>query len=219
MHELGQFLSSARNGAGSTPLTSFLSLFACEPIQTLLERESPLSLPYVVLGSSLGWLAFYGACIYRFPTTGIELMPNLVSAADRVARIAGVEGIRFECADALCCDLSTCMLVVLASQCWDKDLLSALHGKLLSELPEGALVLDYTSPLCKNQKKKPCMDEKLKIDVQGMRNTLQLSCTVTAPVSWNGAQTFWVWKVVGSVLTKQSSNSLDPFEWALNSCT
>lgn len=33
---------------------------------------------YIVFGSSIGWLAFYGACRYGVTTVGVEIMPYLV---------------------------------------------------------------------------------------------------------------------------------------------
>ena len=74
--------------------------------------------------SPLGWQ----------PTRGIELLPNLVAAAERIARRAAIDGIRFECADMLAADLRSARLLVLASQCWDVPLVEQLRAKLLAEV-------------------------------------------------------------------------------------
>ena len=176
---------------GSTPLPSWLALFACEPVQAVL-RAQPAA-KYVVLGSSIGWLCFYGACVYGLPTRGIELLPNLVTAAERVGRTAGIEGVQFKCADMLKTDLRLSQLVVLASQCWDAPLLSALRLKLLEELPDGALVLDYTPLLGERPPETP--EQSAHGDPPTRTRGFVLACTVDAPVSWDGAHTFWVWRV------------------------
>lgn len=49
--------------------------------------------------------------------------------------------------DMLACDLSSAGLVMLASQCWDAELVAAAGAKLAAELRPGALVVDYTGAL------------------------------------------------------------------------
>ena len=63
---------------GSTPLSSWLALFRSTPVRAKLESKS---CRYVVLGSSIGWLVFYGACICGLESEGVELMPLLVQVA------------------------------------------------------------------------------------------------------------------------------------------
>jgi hypothetical protein len=186
---------------GSTPLPSWLSLFACEPVRALLEREGAARLPYVVLGSSVGWLVLYGACVHGLPSRGVELMPYLARTAERVAAEAGVAGARFECADMMRVDLGGSRLVLLASQCWDEALVARLRAKLLRELPQGALVLDYTPLLGEPQD--PEEEEEgaataAADDGAAPRRQFELACTVAAPVSWDGAHQFWVWRLVGA---------------------
>lgn len=180
---------------GSTPLQSWLALFRSAPVQAVLRAAaSPGDVRYVVLGSSLGSLVMYGACVYGLPSRGIELMPALAERSQRIAREAGVENVSFECADMLHCDLSGSSMVLLASQCWDRSLLHAVRAKLLAELMPGALVLDYTSAL--GETKDPSTTPK---STSG-RNHFALLTTVSAPVSWDGAHKFWVWRVIGRAL-------------------
>ena len=170
---------------GST--LSWLALFESAPVQAAIGGAEPPS--YLVLGSSLGSLVVYGACVYGLPSRGIELMPALASRAAEVAESAGVVGARFECADMLACDLSGAAIVLLASQCWDRSLVDALAAKLLRELRDGALVLDYTAAL----------GERRSGGGGGSGEPpyrrFALQCTVSAPVSWDGAHRFWVWAV------------------------
>ena len=178
---------------GSTPLSSWLELFACEPVQAVIQARPAAELRYVVLGSSTGWLCFYGACVYGFRTRGIELLPNLVAAAKRTAREAAIFGVHFECDDMLRSDLRGSHLIILASQCWDAPLLAAVRVKLLDELPTGALVLDYTPLL--GEPPETSRDERMPMPAKSEGRSLQLACTVSAPVSWDGTHKFWVWRV------------------------
>ena len=139
---------------GSTPLRSFLALFACDAVAARLARSDPqrhtphglAPLPrFVVLGSSLGWLVFYGACVFGLPSEGVEILPLLCRTATETAAAAGLgDCVRFENADMLTHDLRGADIVMLASQCWDDELRRQLAGKLLNELAVGAIVLDYS---------------------------------------------------------------------------
>ena len=143
---------------------------------------------YVVLGSSIGWLCFYGACVYGLEARGVELLPLLADTARRVASEARVEGVTFECADMLRCDLRGAEILMLASQCWDAELYDALRAKLLAELPDGALVLDYGAGLGEGEGGR-------KAGKAG--RSFALVERVTAPVSWDGAHEFCVFRLEG----------------------
>lgn len=168
---------------GSTPLSSFLALLESEPVQAILCSTPTVELSFVVLGSSVGWLCFYVASVYGIPARGIELLPNLVNTAERIAHEVGIESVSFECNDVLKADLRGSKVLVLTSQCWDLLLITSLRSKLLKELPEGALIIDYT----------PMLGETC-VDSHSMR-ALNLVCNATLPVSWDGAHTFWIWRV------------------------
>ena len=178
--------TSANFAYGSTPLQSWLALFASAPLREALAAAPSGGLRYVVLGSSLGSLVMYGACVHGLRSHGIEILPLLAARAAEVATAAGVKGASFECADMLCVDLSQSDVVLLASQCWDESLIAALRTKLLEELVEGALVLDYT----------PALGEASGLPgrMPGARK-FTLACKVRAPVSWDEAHCFWVWRV------------------------
>lgn len=178
---------------GSTPLTSWLTLFKSAPVQAAVARRrlTEDSRPrYVVLGSSLGSLCIFGACVYGLPTLGIELMPMLTAQAESIAREAQASHVHFTCADMLQCDLSGADIVLLASQCWDEELVTAVGIKLLAELDIGALALDYTPALGHAGRK----TSGESTGTHGRR--FELQCKVSAPVSWDGAHSFFVWQVV-----------------------
>ena len=116
---------------GSTPLQSWLALFESRPVQEALAAAGDTPPRFAVLGSSLGSLVVYGACVHGLPSHGIELLPYLAAQAASVVRAAGVRGATFECADMLTCDLSQFGIVMLASQCWDEPLLESIGSKLM----------------------------------------------------------------------------------------
>ena len=188
--------SSANFAYGSTPLQSWVALFDAEPVRRTLSGAPSAGLRYVVLGSSLGSLVIYGACVHGLRSRGIELLPLLARTAERIAAEAGVVGASFECADMLSSDLKGSDIVLLASQCWDRTLIAAVRRKLLCELPLGALVLDYTAALGEAEESSPDRPPPLPPSGSSARRAFALACTVHAPVSWDGSHCFWVWRVV-----------------------
>ena len=188
--------SSSNFAYGSTPLQSWVALFDAEPVRRTLSGAPSAGLRYVVLGSSLGSLVLYGACVHGLHSRGIELLPLLARTAERIAAEAGVVGASFECADMLSSDLKGSDIVLLASQCWDRTLIAAVRRKLLCELPLGALVLDYTAALGEVEESSPDRPPPLPPSGSSARRAFALACTVHAPVSWDGSHCFWVWRVV-----------------------
>ena len=130
---------------------------------------------YVVLGSSVGWMVFFAAMTYGLESRGVELLSSLVQVARRIAEECAVLGARFECCDALRASVSGACIVLCASQCWDDALRSAVQEKLLQELSEEAVVIDYTDFMSREG------DSRLEVcDI------------VEGPVSWNPSQRFFV---------------------------
>ena len=72
-------------------------------------------------------------------------------------------------------------VLLLASQCWDRDLIARVHGRLAGAgeeqagLPRGAIVVDYSDALTHSRPR-----------------DFRLLSTVTVPVSWNNRQTMAV---------------------------
>lgn len=187
--------SRANFAYGSTPLRSWLLLF--EQLRPCLAPRAAFGqhVRYAVLGSSLGSLCVFGACVYGWQTRGIELLPLLVEHATRIVHEARVTGVSFECADLLCCDFRELDIVMLASQCWDAALVGAVRAKLLAELAEGSLVVDYTDGLGRRD---GASDEAQgsSTSQQPGRRVFHLELTVEAPVSWDGSHSFYVWRVL-----------------------
>lgn len=180
---------------------------------------------YTVVGSSLGALALYGACVYGWRTRGLELLDCLVVGARAISNAAHVTCLTYERTDGLCADYTAEDVVMLASQCWDAHLVAALGTKLLAELHDGAIVVDYTdalfsstsaaaiatpadaksadaSPANANSADAMPADDTPTVatptgGTSGGHDIGWFECcaTVRAPVSWNGAQQFFVWRV------------------------
>ena len=118
---------------------------------------------------------------------GIELVPFLVRAARATADRAGVCSCSFVCADMLGYDVSAAQLLLLTSQCWDPVLCARLRAKLLAELPEGALVVDYTAAMGDDGGEARC-------GAPPTCRAFVLLEKVLAPVSWDASHVFWVWR-------------------------
>ncbi|GBF88782.1 hypothetical protein Rsub_01683 [Raphidocelis subcapitata] len=144
---------------GSTPLASWLA-FLAEPAvmaaaraamaaHTSPERGGRRAQPaprrrYMVWGSSLGWLPFYGGLALGWPSSGVELLPCLVEEARRVAAANGVEGVDFSCGDLRGASLAGVGVLQTTEVAWDAGLVAAAAAKICAEAEPGTLVVDYT---------------------------------------------------------------------------
>ena len=106
----------------------------------------------------------------------------LVEQAQRLAsthtprRSDSTPCVQFRCADMLSANVAAAGVVMLTSQCWDKSLIAATYSKLATELPAGALVVDYRAP------PQGCL----------AAGGLVVRARVFAAVSWNPRQLFVV---------------------------
>ena len=124
-------------------------------------------------------------------------MPILFDVAVQTAVAAQITNVSFICADLLTVDLSCRDVVLLASQCWDQVLLAAVRTKLLCELRDGALVLDYSAQLGEQQATECERSDLTRTTLElEQKRGFQLVSTVRAPVSWDREHAFWVWRVV-----------------------
>ena len=98
----------------------------------------------VVLGSSIGFEAYFAALTFGLPTVGVELLCSLVELSEhvRLAHRVPDDVVRFECADALKWDLpSNVGLVYVDDTAWDKSTIEQLAIRLGLLLPEGTLII------------------------------------------------------------------------------
>jgi tetratricopeptide (TPR) repeat protein len=101
----------------------------------------------VVLGSSIGFEAYFASLTYGVPTVGVEVLCSLTRLSDDIRVAHGVPSslTRFECADALAFRLPRdTMLVYVDDTAWDAPTVSQLAAKLSRELPSGAIVVHNT---------------------------------------------------------------------------
>ena len=82
-------------------------------------------------------------------------------------------------------------LLLLTSQCWDAALCARLRTKLLAQLPEGALVVDYTAAV---GGKGAGGEAETDGGAGGVGRRFVLLEKVHAPVSWDAGHVFWVWR-------------------------
>ena len=171
---------------GSTPYSSWVELFGCERLRNKMEEMSDApSQSYVVWGSSVGWLVFYGALTFeRARCKGVEILPELHDTAvrlqrDYMAETVSSERLKFMCDDMLTSSLDNAGVVFLTSVCWDKSVHRAAAVKLANELSVGALVIDYSDQLSEFEE-----------FGKGHIHHTQLS------VSWNPNQSFYVFEKV-----------------------
>lgn len=97
-----------------------------------------------VLGSSIGFEAYFIAFTYGLPTVGVELLCGLVDLSERVrlAHHVPSEQVRFECADALTWKLPADLeFVYVDDTAWDQPTIESVALRLGRELPKGALVI------------------------------------------------------------------------------
>jgi len=134
---------------------------------------------YVVFGSSIGWLAFYGAYQYHVKTVGVEIMEYLVSVSNEAKHTLAIDEVRFVHDDMLKYDLANANVVMLTSQCWDDDLIAQVYSKLALELVSGALVIDYRATLAESHS-----------------DVFEVAEKVVTKVSWNPQQPFYVFRHV-----------------------
>ena len=135
---------------GSTSFHSWRAIAALPPCAAAATARPGGGGSFVVLGSSTGLLALYGALYWGLPTRGVEILPSLVAVADAAAAVAAASvspsstiDISFEEGDVLQCDLSSATIIMATSQCWDVALIKALRAKLVKEVRPGACVIDY----------------------------------------------------------------------------
>ena len=163
---------------GTTPLATFQAVFSHPALRAKVAECLQRDLEYAVWGSSCGWLAFYGRLCFGLRTVGCELLGSLVDLSNEVAGKHEIltergKGLHFERKDLLHFDLRETGILLLTSQCWDEDLKTRAYAKVASELPCGALTIDYSGGLGK---------------LPGLRQVARL----VHPVSWNSSQEFHV---------------------------
>ena len=100
--------------------------------------------PAVVLGSSIGFEAYFAALTFGVPTVGVELLCSLTQISDDVRNAHGVSDSLaiFACADALKFQLPKApSLVYVDDTAWDDATVRQLAARLARLLPRGTVVV------------------------------------------------------------------------------
>ena len=108
--------SSQNFAYGSTPLASWHAVFSSAPLADAAARCRAAGRDYVVWGSSIGWLLFYGALGLGLRAVGYEILECLAAIAVETARAGKVENVEVHREDMLESDVSGAGIVVLTSQ-------------------------------------------------------------------------------------------------------
>eukprot|EP00736_Rhodelphis_marinus_P011508 Rmarinus@m.12691 len=158
----------ASSGSGSNNNTG-------PPVPTLESNSELPPTEFVVFGSSIGWMVFYGRICYDVRCVGYEIMPELHHVAESVTSDHSISEVKFHCEDMLQADLSRCGVLLLTSQCWDHELCHKVVAKISKEAALGTIVVDYS----------PNFDNN---------NAFRLVEKVRGCVSWNPSHTFYVYE-------------------------
>ncbi|OQS03170.1 hypothetical protein THRCLA_04527 [Thraustotheca clavata] len=134
---------------GTTSYLTMKSLLQLGPISQVLDNiyEDPHPDACTVFGSSTGSLVVYTALSQGIPVRGIEILPFLVDQSKKMTTRCKIDApITFLLDDMLNVSLDNTKLLILASQCWDKDLWAKLLSKL-QMINHSMVILDYTDRL------------------------------------------------------------------------
>ncbi len=194
----GALYSEDNFAYGSTPFATFWRVVQeCPALSRAMARMAKVQQEnygifmnqrgFQVWGSSSGWLVFYAALGCKVAGVGYELLRCHVDFANGVVMSmlnalakppVFIHGDVLEMAD---CDVMQFPPVVwLTSQCWDPSLKTAVAEKLTRQCEAGALVVDYGEG----------------VGLDDRAEAWERVGTTTAPVSWNPAQTFHVYRRV-----------------------
>jgi len=121
---------------------SLLRAFALEPVRKALLQAQRAGGQAVVLGSSIGFEAFFIALTYGVPTVGVELLEGLVDLSRRARQALGIRNAAFVHANAAEWPVPSATRVVYVDDAaWDAQTARQVAGKLAEELRSGAVVL------------------------------------------------------------------------------
>ena len=147
------------------------------------------------MGSSCGWMVFYAALLNGNEAHGWEILPSLHACASQMlaehvpTRLHSL--LHFHCLDALQGEICQCNAIVIAGQCWESWLLTAMYAKIKLECQVGTLLLDYNGALKRLMKK----DQTEEMKTQGVaRRFFSLVFVKPLSVSW-GTVDFHLWKL------------------------
>ena len=122
---------------------TFAAAFTHHDCRAALQAASRNGGSTVVLGSSIGFEAYFAALTFGLPTVGVELLCGLVDLSNelRDAHAIPPKLNRFECANALTFFLPQgTALVYVDDTAWDAPTIDELGRRLVQHLPAGVVV-------------------------------------------------------------------------------
>uniref|UniRef100_A0A7S3ATP5 Uncharacterized protein n=1 Tax=Haptolina ericina TaxID=156174 RepID=A0A7S3ATP5_9EUKA len=126
---------------------TFAAAFTHHDCRAALQAASRNGGSTVVLGSSIGFEAYFAALTFGLPTVGVELLCGLVDLSNelRDAHAIPPQLNRFECANALTFSLPQgTALVYVDDTAWDAPTIDELGRRLVQHLPAGVVVIHNT---------------------------------------------------------------------------
>ena len=134
---------------GQVYYPSMRRLLARSPLAETLRSASVDERKFVHLGSNIGTESFFVALTAgpSMRVEGYDLVCSLVRRAEALRErfAAHVPSVTFLCADALTASIGDVALLWLDNQAWDPHFMRVLYRKLQTELPDGALVVDFAA--------------------------------------------------------------------------
>ena len=122
---------------------TFAAAFTHHDCRAALQAASRNGGSTVVLGSSIGFEAYFAALTFGLPTVGVELLCGLVDLSNKLrdAHAIPPQLNRFECANALTFSLPQgTALVYVDDTAWDAPTIDELGRRLVQHLPAGVVV-------------------------------------------------------------------------------
>ena len=141
------------------------------------------------LGSNIGTETFYlsMAAGANVAVEGFELVCSLVQRADELRErfLPHVGNVTFRCADALTANLRDTALLWLDNQAWDPAFMRVLYAKIVDEMPDGALLIDFAALDAQFDYPRNWNDTSASIGSVGGSGTLDVVGCATLDASWD----------------------------------
>ncbi|KAL1511389.1 hypothetical protein AB1Y20_006190 [Prymnesium parvum] len=127
---------------------TFARVFAPPECRAALRDARAAGAHAVVLGSSLGFEAYFAALTFGVKTVGVELLCGLASLSETLRKAHGVPSqlAEFKCGDALSFQLPRkTALVYVDDTAWDAATIEQLARRLADKLHKGTIVIHNTA--------------------------------------------------------------------------
>ncbi|CAE8636665.1 unnamed protein product [Polarella glacialis] len=170
---------------GTTWFDGWLTVMADKSLRDALSSYVASDLEFTIGGSAIGYQCFFAALGLGLPCTGYELLPGLVKDSETLllglSAEAPATNISFVCGDATSADLSRTGVLWLNDALWPTEVRQQMLSKAAATMPAGSTIISY-QPLPPGSSFGRLGDERV----------------LTASVSWNAGQRFFLWTLGSS---------------------